>query len=97
MQVPAHSITATTRTRPRGGFCRFWRQRNTGGVQVGAVASLGLLKVGLTNRPPDCHSEDSMTPDEFNTYKRGYKQTTVILLGVLAAVVVVLLGIYAFQ
>lgn len=36
-----------------------------------------------------------MTPDEFATYKRGYKQNTVIILGVFAAVVVVLLGIYA--
>lgn len=38
-----------------------------------------------------------MTPDEFNTYKRGYKQQTVILLGVFAAVVVCLLGIYALS
>lgn len=38
-----------------------------------------------------------MTPDEFRTYKRGYHQTTVILLGVFAAVVVALLGIYALS
>lgn len=38
-----------------------------------------------------------MTPDEFKTYKRGYSQTTVILLGVFAAVVVALLGYWGLR